>query len=63
MTSHTEAADLPPKQEIKITSAMLEAGVTLLWESGAVENPISADRMLVAEIYTAMALVSADCSS
>ncbi len=41
--------------EIEITPEMIEAGVQVLWQSGAVENPIVAlDRDLVGEIFLAM---------
>ena len=41
--------------EVKITPQMLEAGVKVLWGSGAVENPISGtDEILVKEIFLAV---------
>jgi hypothetical protein len=42
--------------EIEITPEMIEEGVRVLWESGAVENPNEdADRSLVQKIFVAMA--------
>jgi len=44
-TADAERAGAP---EIEITPEMIEAGVRLLWESGAVENPNEdADRSLI----------------
>jgi hypothetical protein len=44
-----------PAKEIEITSAMIEAGIRVLWESGAVENPMEgADQLLVDKIFVAM---------
>jgi hypothetical protein len=44
-----------PANEIEITSEMIEAGVRVLWESGAVEHPSSdADHNLIREIFLAM---------
>jgi hypothetical protein len=45
----------PSKEsEIEVTSAMIEAGVTVLWESCAVEHPLQADRLVIDEVYRAM---------
>ena len=41
-------------EEIVITPEMIEAGVSVLWNSGAVENPLDADRILIREIFVAM---------
>jgi hypothetical protein len=41
-----------------ITDEMIEAGVTVLWQSGAIEYPIGSDRLLVADIFEAMIRVS-----
>ncbi len=38
----------------EITSAMIEAGVEVLWKSGAIEHPMEIDRDLVRSIYLAM---------
>ena len=44
-----------PAREIEITPEMIEAGVCVLWESGAVETPMDgADRELVQKIFVAM---------
>lgn len=59
--AHREA----PDSEIEITPEMIEAGVCVLWESGAVEHPMQDhDRALVREIYLAMdrALIKASMS-
>jgi hypothetical protein len=57
--SNAAASDLTAEAgapEIEITPAMIEAGVAVLWESGAVENPNEdADRSLVQKIFVAMA--------
>lgn len=45
--------------EIEITPEMIEAGLRVLWESGAVETPIGgADRELVQKIFVAMSHAS-----
>ena len=42
-------------EEIEITPEMIEAGVRVLLESGAVENPIAgADEILVKKIFLAV---------
>jgi len=41
--------------EIEITPAMIEAGVTALYDSGSIENPLAlADRNLVRAVFLAM---------
>lgn len=46
-----------PEIEVKITPEMIEAGVRVLWKSGAVETPMEkADRNLVRKIFVAMFL-------
>jgi hypothetical protein len=40
---------------IEITPEMIEAGVAVLWASGAVDEKMGADRLLVSEIFRAMA--------
>lgn len=46
--------DEKPK-EIEVTSVMVEAGVSVLWESGAIENPLDGvDQELVRKIFVAM---------
>ena len=42
-------------EEVKVTSEMLDAGFRVLWDSGAVENPMAdVDRELVRRIFIAM---------
>ena len=42
-------------EKVKVTPAMIEAGVMVLHESGAVENPLSgADEIVIERIYRAM---------
>lgn len=44
-----------PEAEIEITPAMVEAGVKVLLDSGAVENPVrGADEILVKNIFLAV---------
>lgn len=45
--------------EIEITPRMVAAGLETLRRSGAIEIPLSADELLVAEIYESMAIASA----
>jgi hypothetical protein len=40
--------------EIEVTPEMIEAGLRVLWDSGAVENPLDADRTVIREIFLAM---------
>lgn len=48
-----------PQDRIEVTPAMIEAGVQVLYASGAVENPIYAnDQSLVARIFLAMLSMS-----
>jgi hypothetical protein len=45
--------------EIEVTPEMIEAGLHVLWDSGAVENPIhGVDQELVRKIFSAMSHVS-----
>jgi hypothetical protein len=47
-----------PQQEITITLKMIEAGVCVLWDSGAIETPMGdVDRELVKKIFIAMSHV------
>lgn len=42
-------------EEIEVTPEMIEAGVRVLYESGAIENPIySNDQSLVCRIFLSM---------
>lgn len=44
-----------PEAEIEITPEMIEAGVCVLWESGAIEAPMEDfNRELVQKIFVAM---------
>jgi hypothetical protein len=53
-TAHAEEAGAPG-DEIEVTPAMIEAGVNVLWESGAIETPMQDfDRDLVRKIFLAM---------
>jgi hypothetical protein len=38
----------------EVTSEMIEAGLRVLWESGAIEYPSAADRDLIIRIYRRM---------
>jgi len=49
------SGDLVGAPDIEVTPAMVDAGVAVLWGSGAVDNPCSIDRDLVCEIYKRMA--------
>ena len=40
--------------EIEVSEEMIEAGLRVLWDSGAVENPMDADRTLIREIFAVM---------
>lgn len=40
--------------EVEVRPEMIEAGVAVLWDSGAVEHPTEVDRELVRKIYVAM---------
>jgi hypothetical protein len=37
------------------TAEMIEAGLSVLWASGAIEGQLDSDELLVAEIFQAMA--------
>lgn len=51
ITTNSAVADA----EIEITPEMIEAGVQVLWESGAVENPLAyADRKTIRRIFSTM---------
>ena len=40
--------------EFTVSDEMIEAGTAVLWASGAVEEQLGSDRLLVEEIYRAM---------
>ena len=44
-----------PEAEIEITPAMIEAGYRIFAESGITDDPLEADKLVLAEIYEAMA--------
>jgi hypothetical protein len=47
--------DLAGAPDIEVTPAMIDAGVQVLWESGAIEHPLqTADGLLVRRIFAAM---------
>lgn len=51
------------ENEIEVTPEMIEAGLNVLWESGALETPMKgADQIVVKEIFVAMSLVSRERS-
>jgi hypothetical protein len=47
-----------PEQEIDITSEMIEAGVRVLWDSGAHEPMDGVDQLLIERIFIAMSRVA-----
>ena len=50
-------------ERIEATPEMIEAGVRVLWKSGAVETPMDGvDQMLVQKIFVAMSLASKEQS-
>jgi hypothetical protein len=46
------------KDEIEITPEMIEAGFAVLKASGLTDDPLEADKLVVADIFRAMALIS-----
>ncbi len=46
-------------EKVEVTPEMIEAGLSVLWASGAVEGQLGSDRALVAEIFEAMVLAAA----
>lgn len=47
--------DEKPTVEIEVTPSMIEAGVRVLYESGAIEHPLeAADRNLVQRVFEQM---------
>lgn len=46
------------KDEIEVTEEMLAAGFKVFTDSHVVDEPLEADKLLVAEIYQAMAAVA-----
>ena len=45
-------------KEIEVTEEMLEAGYRLLLDSGITDAQVEADRLVLAEIYRAMTVLS-----
>lgn len=61
--SEAKSGDLAGAPEDDITPAMIEAGVTVLWDSGAVEVAnLGADQELIREIFFVMSRASKDRS-
>ena len=53
--SEVKSGDLAGAPEIEITAEMLQAGVDVLWSSGAIDNPcLGSDRLLVKRLFLAM---------
>jgi hypothetical protein len=51
------AVGAPELAEIEVTPAMIEAGVHVLYESGAIENPIlENDQTLVRRVFESMSV-------
>jgi hypothetical protein len=48
---------LAPGNEIEITPEMIEAGVRVLWDSGAYEPMDGVDQLLIEKIFVAMSRV------
>jgi hypothetical protein len=52
--SEAKSGDLAGAPVVEITPAMIEAGVRVLWESGAIENPNDDfDRGVIRKIFLA----------
>ena len=47
-----------PEAEIEITPEMIEAGVRVLWDSGAHEPMNGVDQLLIERIFVAMSRVA-----
>jgi hypothetical protein len=48
-------ADRPTRRELGVTPEMIEAGVGVLYDSGAIENPLhEADRDLARRVFLEM---------
>lgn len=52
--SASAEAGAPDSEDFQATPEMIEAGVEVLWASGAIEHPLEADRLLVRDVYRAM---------
>ena len=59
-TKTSSSAPSPPSRRAcaslpsKVSAQMVDAGVAVLWGSGAVEVQLGCDKLLVAEIFEAM---------
>jgi hypothetical protein len=61
--SEVKSGDLVGAPEIEVTPAMIEAGVSVLWESGALETFMDGvDQLLIEKIFIAMSLASRERS-
>lgn len=58
MTSPSTCPNLNQSESVEITPAMIEAGLETLRASGAVENPLEADCLLVQAIFKSMLIRS-----
>lgn len=55
MTKQTDSCSITERDRPAITPAMLEAGYRALVASGLVDDPDPADKLVLAEIFQAMA--------
>lgn len=46
------------RTEVEVTPEMIEVGVRVLWNSGAIDHPCSIDRDLIRKIYMRMAIAA-----
>ena len=54
MTRHVDHGRQADANEIEITPEMIEAGYQVLPASGLTDDPLEADRLVIAEIFRAM---------
>ena len=54
LSSHSSSLSRVSARSI-ISVSMVDAGVSILWASGVVEGQLGSDRLLVSEIFEAMA--------
>jgi hypothetical protein len=52
-----------PEAEVEITPEMIEAGVSVLWESGGHEPMDGVDQLVIERIFVAMSRVAVYLSS
>ena len=63
MEELSKSGDRPAStDEIEVTPPMIEAGFRVLCSSGIADECLEADKLVVAEIYRAMALLRPPCS-